>query len=155
MILNDRIQLFNDHKLLYLGSKIKNQLLRKRIDHTQLQNAGIIPEHFLGILIAGGRGDDADLRISHLYPVKLTVFRISDELSGTLLHNRMTADSVTRHHNVLGNILHIWFRLRHHSLARLHHALGMSHSGTHLDDDRCIKLFGKLKCFLGKLIRLS
>ena len=35
MILNDGIQLFYDDQLIHLGCKIKNQLVRQRIGHTE------------------------------------------------------------------------------------------------------------------------
>ena len=156
MVLNNRVQLFNDNQLVYLCSKVQNQLLRQRVNHAQLKYGCLVTKYFLRILIAGAGGDDTNGGICHFHPVKFTVLCKSNQVTGTLLHQRMTTLCVARHHNILGNVLFIGLYRRCDALARLHNALGMCHTGAHFQDNRGIKLFrqfkgthGKFPCFRG------
>ena len=154
MLLDHRIQLFHDHKLLHHRSKVQDQLLGKRVDHAKLQDAGLIAKHLFHILIAGGRSDDSKLSITHLYSVQVRRLRELDQLAGSFLHKGMTADRISRHHHILRNVLLIGLLLGKDALLLLHNALRMRHAGAHLHNNGRVKLLGNLICLLYEIPRL-
>ena len=66
MILDDRIQFFYNHQSLCEGSKILDEIYRKRIDHPQFQNRNVIPKDFFYILIRSGICDNGKRMLSCL-----------------------------------------------------------------------------------------
>ena len=70
MVLDDGVQFFHDIQFVHFGREIPDQVHRKRIGHTQLQDADSITKDFFNILIGGGGGNDTDLRAAHLDPVQ-------------------------------------------------------------------------------------
>ncbi len=150
MVFDNRIELLDDNQLVNLCREIENQLLRQRIDHAQLENARVVAEYFLCILVAGARCNHAEGGVAHLHAVKLAVLRKRDQIARALLDNRMTALCIARHHNILGNVLFIGFFRRSNALAGLNDALRMRHARAHLENNRRVKLLGKLKRAHGK-----
>ncbi len=155
IILYNRIQLFYDKQLVHALRQLANQLLRKRIDHTELQNADRISEDLLHILIARRGCNNSQLPASPLNPVKRTIVRIFRQTADAFLHDRMTTDCITRCHYVFCDILHIRESLRQAALTGLYNALGMCYPRAHLDDNRRIKFFGKHIRLLRKFICLA
>ena len=125
MILNNRIQLFNDNQLVNLCGKVENQLFRQRVNHTQLENRSLFAKYFLCILIAGAGSDDTNRSIAPLDAVELTVFCEGNQVAGALLYNRMTLLRVARHHNIFGRVFLIFFYFRHSPVGGFNDALGM------------------------------
>ncbi len=60
VVLNDGLQLLHHQDLVHLGGKVLDLLHRHRPGQAQLQHAGFVAKDLADILIAGGRGDDAD-----------------------------------------------------------------------------------------------
>ena len=149
VVLDDGVQLLHDHQLVHLAGKVQNQLHRQGVDHAQLEHRHAVSKDLLHILIGGGRGEHAHGGAAHLHPVKVAGLGKLGELAGALLHHRVTADGVARHHHVLGDVLLIGL-LHLGALPQLHQGLGVGHAGAHLQDDRGVKLLGDLIGPLGK-----
>ena len=145
MILDNRIEFLNDPQRLHALRKVKDQRGRKRIDKADLQNIYLVSEHLFHILIAGGIAYDPHIRCALLDTVQFnipegTCIAKFDQFSGALFHDGMPADRIGRRHQVFLRILLIEFSLFFDPLPLLHYALGVSDTGTHLDDDRGIIL---------------
>ena len=154
VILEDRIHLFRDDKLFHFRREIADQLFRKRIGHTELQDGDTVPEHFLYILIAGRGSDDADIRSAHLHTVDRSALSPLSEFFRALLDDGMAFFGVARHHDIFGDILFIGDLLRDSALAGFHDRLGVGYSRAHADDHWSVELFGQFECDLYKCKRL-
>ena len=151
MFFNKAFQLFHDDQLFHTGSKLADLLFRHGPCHAQLQHGVSVTADFLHILVGSGGGDDTDgIAAAFFDSVNISCFRIFHQCSGSRFHHRMAALGIAGHHDVLGNILLVF--LHHfHTLTGLHHALGVGHTGTHLQQHGGIKLLRKFISQLGKL----
>ena len=151
VLLNEAIQLLHHHQLFHAGGKVANLPLRQGPGHAQLQHGIPVAAGFLHVLVAGGRGDNADLMVGPLLQaVDRRGFRPGDKVGGALLHQGMAALGVARHHDILGAVLLIGLFRRHDPLAGLHHALGVGNPGAHFQQHWRIELLGKLIGQLGE-----
>ena len=105
VVLHDRIQLFHHDQTVNLRRKVQDQLIRKRIGHTDLQDGYGITEDFRHILIAGGGSDDAKLCSAHLHTIHPGSLGVFFQKACAFLHDGMSLLRVARHHDILGDVL--------------------------------------------------
>ena len=77
------------------------------------------------------------------------------DLPQALLHHGMAGLGVAGHHDVLGPVFLVGLLGGLHPLAGLHDALGVGHAGTHLHNDRGVKVLRQPVGQLGKFQRLG
>ena len=121
---------------------------------TEFEIWSLVAQSFLCILIWDTACDNAYLCIVHLYLVERWSFGIISDSFHSCFNNRVTADSVTRHHNIFLDILFIWDILPFLSLAKFNGWLRVRNSGGQSYDNRNIELFRKLESSLSKLLAL-
>ena len=114
------------------------------MDHPQLEDRGFLPKDLLHILVGGAGGDDAQLGVPHLNPVQIAGLGVLGQAAHPVLHHRVAADGIARHHYILGDVLLIGTLRPLGPGAGLHDGLGVGHPGAHLQDHRSVELLGDL-----------
>ena len=145
IVFDEAVQLLHHHQQVHGSGKLGNLPLRQGPDHAQLQDGVCIAAGLLHVLIASGGGDDAHFAVlSGLHPVDGGGLRPFGDLPQALLHNGMAALGVAGHHDVLGSIFLVGLPGRRYPLTGLHDALGVGHAGTHLHDNRGVKILRQI-----------
>ena len=85
-----------------------------------------------------------------LDPVEGAALRPVGQGLGALFYHRVAQLGIAGHHDVLGGVLLVGPGGRLYPLSGLHHALGVGHTGTHLEEHRGVELLGQLIGRLGE-----
>ena len=155
VVLNDGIQLLDDHQTVHLGGEVQNQLFGQGIDHTQLEDGSLVSKDLLDVAVAGARADDTDLGTPHLHAVDGGGLGVLDQGAGTSLHHGMAADGVGGSHDVLLRSLDIGLDGDILSVLYVQQALGVGDAGAHTEQEGGIELLRQLKGQHGVLSRLG
>ena len=158
LVLHEGLQLFDDVQLLHLLGEVADQVHGQGIGQAQLQEGRTLGEHFLGVLIIDGGGDDAHLAVTQLQLVQAVLQRggaaVLGQLHQTLLHQRMVGVGVGRCADVLAGVALVLGRHMLGALAELHQALGMADAGGGAVQHGGVELLGDLAGQLHEVLAL-
>ena len=145
LVLDKRVQFFDDDQPVHAGRKIADHLLGQRPGHPQLEKAGI-RKHLPGILVCHAAGHDAQRGVAHLDPVQRERLGKRLDLPDALLDHRVPAPSVARHHHVFAAVNAIRGRLNRllgRALAQFDEGVGMADAGRNPHHHRPVKLLAQ------------
>ena len=152
--LQEVVQLLDHDEPVDRGGELAQQPHGQRPDEAQLQNRGLRAAGLLHILVAGARGDDAELAGALFPAVAGRALGPGGERREPLLHDRVAQLGVARHHDVFLRILFINL-LRHlDAPGERHDALRVGHARAHLQQHRRVELLGEGIGELGEFQRL-
>ena len=154
VLLDDRVELFHDHKVLDAPGKMGDLFIAEGIGKAQFEVrcVGII---FLEILVGNARCDEPKLRGSFFNSIKRGCFGQLCKLYEAFLDKDMLSIGVSRHHHVFGDVGGKGTQRDFLSRADIHVLLCMRHARVHAEHDRRIELLAYRKGFLDELIRFG
>ena len=156
VLLDDAVKLLDNVDLVVLCGKVLDQLHRKRIYHTQLQDRSLVAESLLDVLVSGAVGDNAELSaVRELHTVERRGLSVLDQLLSPLLNENVSALCKCRHHNVFLGIFCVFLQGKLFPVNNVNDALGVSYSCGHSYDEGSVELLGKLKCQLHELLAFA
>ena len=158
LVLHEGLQLFDDVQLLHLGGEVADQVHGQRIGQAQLQEGGTLGEHFLGVLIGDGGGDDAHLAVAQFQLVQAVLqsggAAVLGQLHQTLLHQRMVGIGVGGGADELAGVALVLGGGVLHALAELHQTLAVADAGGGAVQHGGIEFLGDLAGQLHEVLAL-
>ena len=158
LILHEGLQLFDDIQRLHLGGEVADEVHGQGVGQTQLQEGSTLGEHFLGVLVGNGSGDNAHLAVAQLHLVE-AIFKgagaaVLLQLLKSLLHQRMVLESIGGGADELTGVAGIGLGGHLGALTELHETLGVAHAGGGAVQHGRIELLGDLAGQLHEVLAL-
>ena len=158
LVLHEGVQLLDDVELLHLLGEVADQVHGQRIGQAQLQEGRALGEHLLGVLVADGGGDDANLAVAQLHLVQAVLqgagAAILGQLHQALLHDGVVQVGVGGGADVLTGVAGIGGSHVLHTLAELHQALAVTDAGGGTVQNGSVELLGDLAGQADKVLAL-
>ena len=137
------IQLFQHVHLIAVMGEALDQLFRQGVNTAQFQVVHLVPQGFLGVLVADAGADHADLGTVVLHRIDVGGFRPVLLRFHPVFHNDVALFGLAGHHHVFVGVLHIGMQSHLFPVTQFHQAPGVGHPGGEPQHHRGVKLLGQ------------
>ena len=145
MVLDDGIQLFDDHEAVNASGKFLDQGLGQGVDHTQLEDGCLVAKDLLDVAVASTRADDTERGVTHFHTVEGRRLGICHEAASAGLYLGVAANGVGRSHDELLGVLLVGLDGHVHAILHRDQALGVCNAGAHAQQNGGVKFLGESK----------
>ena len=151
LLLQDALQLLNDHQLVHLCGEIPHGLAIQRIAEAQLQDAGL-GQGFPDKLIHHARAHHAQGGTAHFHAVQAQGGGVPLHAGLAFLHIYVALAGHAGHHDIFHHVLFIGLDGHVHALRHFHRGPLMGQPGGEAQDKGRVVFFAQFKGFPGKIL---